>query len=233
MIASTWAELNQKSIGSSRYWSIALQNATFHRDMLPLVRKYARGRVLDLGAGKLAWRADLSRQASRYVSADYSREHPDLDLIFDATRRFPLADGSFDTIFCCSVLEHCQEPWHAFDEMFRVLAPGGVAILSVPFAFYLHGLPHDYYRFTPRAVRYLSEKAGFDVVEQRSNGNLADLILNGPSILSSCAWHLLGLDSLIKPTTMLFLALSFLASSIDRRGLLAMNQLAVLRRPLR
>jgi hypothetical protein len=134
MIASTWAELNEKSIGSPRYWSIALQNATFHRDMLPLARKYARGRVLDLGAGKLAWRADLTVTASHYVSADYSREHP-------------------------------------------------------------------------------------------------DLVLNVPSILSSCDWHLLGLDSLIKPTTMLFLALSLLASSVDRRGLLAMNQLAVLRRP--
>ena len=37
----------------------------------------------------------------------------------------------------------------AFDEVFRVLRPGGVFILTSPFHFRIHGYPDDYWRITP------------------------------------------------------------------------------------
>jgi len=40
--------------------------------------------------------------------------------------------NSFDVILCCHVLEHITEDRRAMAEMFRVLRPGGWAILQVP-----------------------------------------------------------------------------------------------------
>lgn len=41
-------------------------------------------------------------------------------------------DCSLDIVVCLSVLEHLWEPQEALDHFYRVLVPGGVAILNVP-----------------------------------------------------------------------------------------------------
>ena len=41
-------------------------------------------------------------------------------------------DNSFDAIICLHVLEHIHEDIKAMRELYRVLAPGGWAILQVP-----------------------------------------------------------------------------------------------------
>ena len=42
----------------------------------------------------------------------------------------PADDGSFDIVWCESVLEHVDAPHRALAELFRVTAPGGVTIIS-------------------------------------------------------------------------------------------------------
>jgi ubiquinone/menaquinone biosynthesis C-methylase UbiE len=44
----------------------------------------------------------------------------------------PFRDGSFDRVYCSEVLEHVLDPEEAVREMHRVLAPGGIAVVSVP-----------------------------------------------------------------------------------------------------
>ena len=58
-------------------------------------------------------------------------EYPPGTLDLDVTQ-LPFADGSFDLILCSHVLEHVQDDDAAMKELFRVLAPGGMAILMVP-----------------------------------------------------------------------------------------------------
>jgi 2-polyprenyl-3-methyl-5-hydroxy-6-metoxy-1,4-benzoquinol methylase len=43
-----------------------------------------------------------------------------------------LESGSFDVALCLSVLEHLSEPQRMLDEIRRLLAPGGVALINVP-----------------------------------------------------------------------------------------------------
>jgi len=43
-----------------------------------------------------------------------------------------LADGSYDTVIAHHVLEHIADDRGAMRELFRILAPGGIAILSTP-----------------------------------------------------------------------------------------------------
>jgi SAM-dependent methyltransferase len=46
----------------------------------------------------------------------------------------PFADGSFELIICSHVLEHVPDDAAAFAELYRILAPGGRALLLTPFA---------------------------------------------------------------------------------------------------
>ncbi len=46
--------------------------------------------------------------------------------------KLSFADGTFDLVLCCEVLEHVPHPEKALSELRRVLRPGGVLIASVP-----------------------------------------------------------------------------------------------------
>ena len=46
--------------------------------------------------------------------------------------RLHFADAAFDYVITQDVLEHVADPWRAFDEIWRVLAPGGRHIFTVP-----------------------------------------------------------------------------------------------------
>ena len=44
----------------------------------------------------------------------------------------PFSDHNFDTILCNHVLEHIPDDAKAMQELFRILKPGGLAILQIP-----------------------------------------------------------------------------------------------------
>ncbi|MCI5058783.1 MAG: class I SAM-dependent methyltransferase [Flavobacteriales bacterium] len=44
----------------------------------------------------------------------------------------PFEDNSFDVVVSSEVIEHIPEPLKAIDEIYRVLKPGGIVILSTP-----------------------------------------------------------------------------------------------------
>jgi SAM-dependent methyltransferase len=96
----------------------------------------------------------------RFVGTDL-REGPGVDRIEDL-RRLGFADGEVGTALCLDTLEHCQDPVAAGRELARVVADGGVCVLSSVMLFGVHAYPHDYFRFTPEGMRSLLE--GFDDV---------------------------------------------------------------------
>lgn len=64
-----------------------------------------------------------------YVSADLLRE--DVDIKLDITDSH-LPDAQFDLICCSHVLEHVEDDRKALREIYRMLKPGGTALLMVP-----------------------------------------------------------------------------------------------------
>ena len=52
--------------------------------------------------------------------------------------QMPFPDNSFDTVLCNHVLEHVDDDIQAMREIARVLKPGGLAIMQVPF---FHPIP--------------------------------------------------------------------------------------------
>jgi SAM-dependent methyltransferase len=78
-------------------------------------------------------------------------------------RNAAIADGTFDYVVCTEVLEHTLQPFHAIDEIRRMLKPEGKLFLSVPFNFRIHGPLPDCWRFTEHGLRALLRD--FNIVE--------------------------------------------------------------------
>jgi SAM-dependent methyltransferase len=101
--------------------------------------------------------ADLRRffPGRPYVGLD-RRPGPGVDLVADV-ERLPQADGSVGTVLAIGTFEHVQRFWRGFDEIHRVLKPGGALLVASPFYFHIHAFPSDYWRFTPDAFELLLE----------------------------------------------------------------------------
>jgi SAM-dependent methyltransferase len=99
-----------------------------------------------------------------------------LDFEADLSRELPIASAEFDTIILSDVLEHIPAPEVLCREMARVLRPGGTLIMNVPFYYWLHEQPHDYYRFTEFALRKLMQEAGLRVVKLTAIGGAPEII---------------------------------------------------------
>ena len=74
--------------------------------------------------------------------------------------RLPFPDGAARTVISVNTLEHVFEPRRAVEEMVRILAPGGVLLISSASSAQLPERPHCYWQPTPGAIQRLL--AGFD-----------------------------------------------------------------------
>lgn len=92
--------------------------------------------------------------------------YPDVDI-----HKMPYKDNLFDFVIADQVLEHVKKPWIGVEEVRRVLKPGGFAILTSALIFYIHGVPYDYWRFTPDGLKVLCENFSF-IHECSGAGNL-------------------------------------------------------------
>ncbi len=75
----------------------------------------------------------------RYITADL--ESPLAKIKLDI-HRMPLDSSSFDVVFCNHVMEHVENDYQAMGEIYRVLRPGGFAIVQIPL---FHPLPDSTY----------------------------------------------------------------------------------------
>jgi uncharacterized protein YbaR (Trm112 family) len=100
---------------------------------------------------------------------------PNVDVVADA-HRLPMVDGSIDTVICKAVLEHVESPQRVMAEIARVLRPGGLVYLDVPFLFIDHAYPQDFARFTRAGVRQLVD--GFEILRMGASiGPVSTLLL--------------------------------------------------------
>lgn len=117
------------------------------------------GRTLDIGAQNGPYAAFFPNRIALDI-----RPRRGVHVVADA-QALGIADGTFDVVLCTEVLEHLPEPQRAIDEMFRVLRPGGLLLLTTRFLFPIHDAPHDYFRFTKYGLRHLLR--AFVIVEIR------------------------------------------------------------------
>jgi SAM-dependent methyltransferase len=151
-----------------RQWLVYVD---LHRDLRELLSRL-EGRVLDVGCGEQPYRPWLP-PGGDYVGIDVD-ERPGTVRIHPG-ERWPLDDASFDAVLCTQVLEHDSDPDHTLAEIERVLRPGGTAVISVPFAYNEHAMPHDYRRWSAVGARAFVDRR-LDVAEVRKQGLAGSLV---------------------------------------------------------
>ena len=80
-----------------------------------------------------------------------------VDLVADAHDLHMVQSDSVDFVTTVSVLEHVRYPQKVVSEIFRILKPGGIVYVNVPFIFPYHADPDDFYRFSYRGITILCE----------------------------------------------------------------------------
>lgn len=100
--------------------------------------------AFDFAIGNAAW--------------DYSR----IDIHGDV-HAIPVPDCSVDVIVNFVSMEHYRDPFLAFREFSRILAPGGRIFLTAPMVYLEHQAPHDYFRYTRYGLEELVKQSGLEL----------------------------------------------------------------------
>lgn len=142
---------------SSRTW-LARENQSFASTIA------SNSLVLDAGAGNQPYRKCFEHCI--YEAADFEKvdkEYAKSTYVCDLAA-IPVESDRFDAVIFNQVMEHLPDPSEVLKELFRVLKPGGRMICTAPLFYEEHEQPHDYYRYTKFAWRYLMDKAGFEII---------------------------------------------------------------------
>lgn len=149
-------------------WLALKSNNEDVRKHLPLMK----GVVYDLGCGKRPYEKDILTVAERYVGVDWVNTLHGLqaDIAADLNQPLPIQAGVADTVVAFQVLEHLYEPQIMLGEAYRILKPRGRFFLSVPFQWWVHEAPYDFFRYTCYGLEYALKKAGFVDILVKADG---------------------------------------------------------------
>ena len=158
---------------------------------VPLLRKYLRGKLLDVGCGHMPYKELISSQIDTYDSLDIESRTKGVTYIGDVQNMGIINSAKYDSAICFEVLEHVPDPFKAVSEIARILKKNGVVILSVPHLSRLHEVPYDYYRYTEYGLRNILKKNNLKIIKIIPRGGLFVFLGHQFSnLFVSLFWHI-------------------------------------------
>ncbi|HKY71738.1 MAG TPA: class I SAM-dependent methyltransferase [Nitrospira sp.] len=153
-----------------------------------------RGVLLDLGCGTQPYRSLYEQRFKQVIACDVELRSP-LDVRLDV-RRLPFRDGTVDVVLLTEVIEHLVEGAGVIGEIGRVLKPGGRLLITWPFIYPLHELPHDYLRYSEFAMQSLAAGGGLAITRLERRGDLLcvagtlveQFVLGSIELAIRCPW---------------------------------------------
>ncbi len=122
--------------------------------------------IIDLGSqdvnGSLR---EVCPANARYIGVDFAPAI-NVDVILADPYSLPFETASIDAVVTSSCFEHSEMFWLLFNEVLRVLKPGGLFYLNAPSNGAFHRYPVDCWRFYPDSGRALvawARRCGLDV----------------------------------------------------------------------
>jgi SAM-dependent methyltransferase len=112
-------------------------------------------RILDLGAGG-------RRIAPNVIGVDFI-PFPHTRLVADV-QRLPVREGAVDLVFATGLLEHVEDEKAVLLEIRRVLRPGGIVHVELPFLQQYHEDPIDCRRLTVDGLEREMKRLGLETV---------------------------------------------------------------------
>ncbi len=137
-----------------------------------------KGKLLDFGCGSKPYRDLFAVEA--YIGLDYENPgHPhaneQIDVFYDG-KNIPFPDSTFDAVLATEVFEHVFHLDETLREIHRVMKPGGKILLSAPFVFMEHEIPHDFARYSTFGMRAVLERNGFNVLSLEKTSNYVEVL---------------------------------------------------------
>lgn len=161
--------------------------------------KETRPRILDVGCGTganlkmLAQFGDAEGVDVSEDALDFCRARGLQNVRRGAAEELPYEDGSFDLVTALDVVEHLDDDVTGLKEMYRVLRPGGYALLFVPAFMFLWGVQDDVSnhrrRYTLPDLRQRVEEQGFEV----KRATYANISFFAPILLGRALMRVTGL----------------------------------------
>lgn len=147
----------------------------FYRRM-KLFSNYTK--ILDIGGKKISKRGQFDIENSG-LKIKYANIDPETkpDYLCDAAS-IPVEDKTFNGVICSEVLEHVKEPKLVLEEAHRILKPGGVLLICVPFLYKLHPDPQDYGRYTDYYWQEILSEIDFTEIEIEKQGLFLSVIMD-------------------------------------------------------
>ncbi len=112
--------------------------------------------ILNVGSGLKVLRPDA-------INIDF-HAFENVDVVADIYH-LPFRSSVADAAVSECVGEHLRDPEVSLAEIHRVLKPGGLIYISLPFIESFHSSPDDFYRWTHMGIAALMKKAGFEEIE--------------------------------------------------------------------
>ena len=111
----------------------------------------------------------------KYIGADM-RKGLGVDVILNL-HNINLPSDSVGTVLILDTLEHVEFPRKAIENIYRIIKPHGILILSSVMNFPIHDHPYDYWRFTPVGFKSLLKSFSFSFVDSLGNPEFPHTIL--------------------------------------------------------
>lgn len=105
-----------------------------------LARNYIRGNVLEVGCGEgrgIDWMIDKAASFTALDKIDEAlvklrKKYPNANFIAGNIPPFQAPSDAYDVVVSFQVIEHIQDDAAYLKEIFRVLKPGGIALITTP-----------------------------------------------------------------------------------------------------
>lgn len=157
------------------------------KEIYKLAKGEKLGKVLSVGCGDGSttfWVKDLTGvDVDRQSIIKAQKNYPKQTFLQGKAEKLPFSAGRFGTVLAMDVLQYTNED-KALGEIYRVLKPGGVVLISVPQDFFIYRIldwetwykPQEKFKkvsfYSLEKITKMVEKAGFGVLKIYSRGFL-------------------------------------------------------------
>jgi SAM-dependent methyltransferase len=151
------------------------------KGLLKAMKEFSRelnGKLMDFGCGSKPYRSLID--VEEYIGVDFKNEgHPhdneQIDVYYDG-KSLPFDNEQFDSVLCSEVFEHIFNLDEVLKEINRVMKKGGKILITCPFVWNEHEVPHDYARYTRFALDDILKRNNFEIIRYEKTGNFITTI---------------------------------------------------------
>ncbi len=168
-----------------------------HQQIIKLVKKYIKkgSTVLDVGAGEGAFSARLFDEGYQVTALDIDEKKWKATQVefknLDINKPLPQSiDKVFDAVVCLEVIEHIENPWNLFREIYQMSNDDATLVLSTPnvtsfwsrlmflrTGYFHQFMPYDlqYGHINPltfNEIQNIADNTGWELLEIKDGGYL-------------------------------------------------------------